>query len=187
MRWDGRVPPQRLARRSNPPEGYLATANDDVPADPGAEAGLVAVNLSMGPYRVGRIRELLAAHLAAGAKLTPADMKVVQRDLTSAQAVLFLALIKAEASRFARGPLAGRLGLQIRRGVEGGGALRALHLAGRQTTFCPSWRFVTDLGADEAETVLAGGPSDRRFSRYYAIDVDRWLTYRYKRLIAKAP
>ncbi|MCP4895832.1 MAG: penicillin acylase family protein [bacterium] len=53
---------------------------------------------------------------------------------------------------------------------------------GRQTTFCPSWRCVTDLGSDRIETVLAGGPSGRRFSRYYATDVKAWLEGRYKTL-----
>ncbi len=52
----------------------------------------------------------------------------------------------------------------------------------RQTTFTPSWRFLTDLGRDEALTALAGGPSGRRFSRWYTTDVQRWLTGRYKKL-----
>jgi len=52
----------------------------------------------------------------------------------------------------------------------------------RQTTFTPSWRFLTDLGIDRARTALAGGPSGRRFSRWYTTDVQRWLTGRYKKL-----
>ena len=52
----------------------------------------------------------------------------------------------------------------------------------RQTTFTPSWRFVTDLGEDRADTALAGGPSGRRFSRWYTTDVKRWLGGRYKTL-----
>ncbi len=52
----------------------------------------------------------------------------------------------------------------------------------RETTFTPSWRFLTDLGADVALTSLAGGPSGRRFSRWYTTDVQRWLAGRYKRL-----
>ena len=52
----------------------------------------------------------------------------------------------------------------------------------RQTTFTPSWRFLTDLGRDEALTALAGGPSGRRFSRWYTSDVQRWLTGKYKTL-----
>jgi len=54
----------------------------------------------------------------------------------------------------------------------------------RQTTFTPSWRFITDLADDHARTALAGGPSARRFSRWYTTDVARWLEGRYKVLSA---
>jgi len=54
----------------------------------------------------------------------------------------------------------------------------------RQTTFTPSWRFITDLAEDSARTVLAGGPSARRFSKWYTTDVQRWLEGRYKTLSA---
>lgn len=53
---------------------------------------------------------------------------------------------------------------------------------GRTTTFCPSYRFVTDLSRDEARTNLAGGPSDRRFSRWYCSDLKNWIRGRYKTL-----
>jgi len=55
----------------------------------------------------------------------------------------------------------------------------------RQTTFTPSWRFITDLGDDSARTALAGGPSGRRFSRWYTTDIKRWLEGRYKTIEAK--
>ncbi|HET8644890.1 MAG TPA: penicillin acylase family protein, partial [Vicinamibacteria bacterium] len=75
-----------------------------------------------------------------------------------------------------------------RRGLvlEGGratvvqGGLFRMH--GRTTTFAPSWRYVADLGRDEALTVLAGGPSESRFSRHYDTDVADWQAGRYKRL-----
>ena len=54
----------------------------------------------------------------------------------------------------------------------------------RQTTFTPSWRFITDLAEDRARTALAGGPSARRFSKWYTTDVQRWLDGRYKTLTA---
>ena len=54
----------------------------------------------------------------------------------------------------------------------------------RQTTFTPSWRFVTDLGEDRAMTVLAGGPSGRRTSKWYKTDIARWLGGDYKILSA---
>jgi penicillin amidase len=55
-------------------------------------------------------------------------------------------------------------------------------LDGRQTTWAPSYRFVTDLGEPAAWTTLAGGASDRRFSRWYANELDDWLAGRFKRL-----
>ena len=56
---------------------------------------------------------------------------------------------------------------------------------GRTTTFAPSYRFVTDLAETRASTVLAGGPSDRRFSKWYTSDISRWLNYDYKVLEGK--
>jgi penicillin amidase len=72
--------------------------------------------------------------------------------------------------------------------VEGGRATivqgQIMSLGGRTTTFCPSWRFVADLSTVEARTALAGGPSDRRFSRYYRTDVERWLSLKTKTIRA---
>ncbi len=53
---------------------------------------------------------------------------------------------------------------------------------GRATSFAPSLRFITDFGEAAAHTALAGGPSDRRFSRWYASDLARWLAGRTKPL-----
>lgn len=52
--------------------------------------------------------------------------------------------------------------------------------AGRLTTFAPSFRMVTDMSKDEIHTNLAGGPSDRRFSKWYCSDLDNWINGRYK-------
>ncbi|MBW2203188.1 MAG: penicillin acylase family protein [Deltaproteobacteria bacterium] len=52
--------------------------------------------------------------------------------------------------------------------------------AGRQTTFAPSWRMVTDLSTDEMNTNMAGGPSDRRFSKWYCSDLENWISGKYK-------
>ena len=54
----------------------------------------------------------------------------------------------------------------------------------RETSFCPSWRFITDLGENNAYTIIPGGPSDRRFSPYYSNEVHKWLNFQYKVLIA---
>jgi penicillin amidase len=57
-----------------------------------------------------------------------------------------------------------------------------LTTATRESTFAPSYHFVTDLGSDEAWTNLPGGPSENRFSKWYKVDIPRWLTGQYKRL-----
>ncbi|MFC1852112.1 penicillin acylase family protein, partial [candidate division CSSED10-310 bacterium] len=54
--------------------------------------------------------------------------------------------------------------------------------AGRTTTFAPSFRTVTDMARDECFTNMAGGPSDRRFSKWYCSDLKHWRTGEYKRL-----
>lgn len=58
------------------------------------------------------------------------------------------------------------------------GALYEAH--GRISTFCPSMRFVTDLGERKSYTVLAGGVTDRRFSNLYTNEVEMWLNFEYK-------
>ena len=59
-----------------------------------------------------------------------------------------------------------------------------LTTARRESTFAPSYHFVTDLGHDEAWTNLPGGPSESRFSPYYRNDIPRWQNGEYKRLAA---
>jgi len=56
---------------------------------------------------------------------------------------------------------------------------------GRETSFGPALRLVTDLATDEIQTTLAGGPSDRRFSKWYANEVENWRRGRYKKLSGK--
>jgi len=59
---------------------------------------------------------------------------------------------------------------------------------GRQTTFAPSYRSVSDLGTNEVHTALAGGPSGRILSGLYKADIDRWLQVEYKTIeIATGP
>ena len=41
------------------------------------------------------------------------------------------------------------------------------------------------MADDTARTVLPGGPSGRRFSRWYVTDVQRWLAGEYKTLAAE--
>jgi len=54
--------------------------------------------------------------------------------------------------------------------------------AGRQTTFAPSLRMVIDLSSDDVYTNMLGGPSDRRFSKWYCSDLKNWISGKYKRL-----
>ncbi len=52
--------------------------------------------------------------------------------------------------------------------------------AGRLTSFTPSLRFVADMSAPELHSALCGGPSDRRFSKWYTSGVDGWRAGRLK-------
>lgn len=52
--------------------------------------------------------------------------------------------------------------------------------AGRKATFSPTYKFVTDLGEDGIWSAMAGGPSDRRFSKWYTSGIDDWLAGRYR-------
>jgi len=52
--------------------------------------------------------------------------------------------------------------------------------AGRTSTFCPSYRIITDMTTDELHTNLPGGPSERRFSKLYTSDINNWIAGIYK-------
>ena len=54
--------------------------------------------------------------------------------------------------------------------------------ARRESTFAPSYHFVTDMGTDEAWSNLPGGPSEKRFSRHYKSGIERWFSGEYKLL-----
>jgi penicillin amidase len=54
--------------------------------------------------------------------------------------------------------------------------------AGRLTSFVPSLRVIADMGEKELRSNLAGGPSDRRFSRWYCSEMPDWVAGRYKTL-----
>jgi len=69
----------------NPLEGYIATANNER----NDEGYLRSINVSVGPYRIDRIKALLAEERV----FTTDDMKRIQRDLCSLQAVRFLSLL----------------------------------------------------------------------------------------------
>ena len=53
-------------------------------------------------------------------------------------------------------------------------------VAGRTTTFCPSYRFIADFSEEGIHTTLAGGPTDRRLSKWYVNDMKNWIEGNYK-------
>ena len=57
-----------------------------------------------------------------------------------------------------------------------------LRAAKRESTFAPSYHFVTDMSTNEAWTNLPGGPRESRFSKYYKTDIARWTRGEYKLL-----
>ncbi|MHB8893681.1 MAG: penicillin acylase family protein [Candidatus Geothermincolia bacterium] len=56
---------------------------------------------------------------------------------------------------------------------------------GRQGTFSPAFKFVTDFAEDCIHSVTAGGPSDRRFSRWYTSGIADWIAGRYRAMCPK--
>ena len=54
--------------------------------------------------------------------------------------------------------------------------------AGRSTSFAPSFRMITDMGENIVHTNLAGGTSDRRFSKLYNNDFNNWMKGIYKKI-----
>ncbi len=57
-----------------------------------------------------------------------------------------------------------------------------LTTATRESSFAPSYHFVTDLGTDEAWTNLPGGANESRFSKWYRNDISRWANGEYRLL-----
>ncbi|MEQ8838226.1 MAG: penicillin acylase family protein, partial [Lacipirellulaceae bacterium] len=57
-----------------------------------------------------------------------------------------------------------------------------LQTATRESSFAPSYHFVTDMSTDEAWANLPGGPSESRFSKWYKSDIVRWAEGEDRRL-----
>ena len=55
-----------------------------------------------------------------------------------------------------------------------------IKMGGRMTSFIPAVRILADMSMDHLRTNIAGGVSDRRFSRWYTSDLKNWLTRKYK-------
>jgi penicillin amidase len=54
--------------------------------------------------------------------------------------------------------------------------------AGRKTSFAPSYRLITDMAENVVHTNLAGGVSDRSFSKGYNNDFSNWMEGIYKKI-----
>ena len=54
--------------------------------------------------------------------------------------------------------------------------------ANRETTFAPGYRFVMDFAKEEFFSAMAGGPSERRFSKWYTSGLKDWIKGKYKTL-----
>jgi penicillin amidase len=57
---------------------------------------------------------------------------------------------------------------------------------GRELSFAPSLRFLTDMATDEVQTALAGGVTDRPFSKWYANGLADWVAGQYKTLSCRS-
>ncbi len=57
----------------------------------------------------------------------------------------------------------------------------------RLTTFVPSYRLVTDMAGDAIHTNILGGPSDRRFSKWYCSGLSGWQRGQYKEIKGRVP
>jgi penicillin G amidase len=77
---------------------------------------------------------------------------------------------------FDRGPLTGIGG---RATIHQGQIYKS---AGRVTTFMPGYRFVIPMAEEKTYSNMAGGPLDRRFSKWYCSDLENWLNYKYKEI-----
>jgi len=54
--------------------------------------------------------------------------------------------------------------------------------ANRETTFAPGFRFVMDFAKEEFFSAMIGGPSERRFSKWYVSGLKDWIKGKYKML-----
>ena len=50
---------------------------------------------------------------------------------------------------------------------------------GHPATFVAVYRMIVDLGSDELHANNAGGPADRRFSKYYTMGISDWINAKY--------
>jgi penicillin G amidase len=90
--WTGFVPTSELPHFFNPPDGFIATANnkmipDHYPYNVGFEWA--------SPYRVSRIRDVIESAKQRHHKLIISDMESLQSDITSLPAIEFQKLVRS--------------------------------------------------------------------------------------------
>jgi penicillin amidase len=95
LQWKGYIPFDELPRLYNPPEGAIATANNRIVNEsyPHHLFGLFDP-----PYRIRRIRELLASK----ERLSTEDMAEIQRDVVSVQGREMVTALRSDLKEIAR-------------------------------------------------------------------------------------
>ncbi|HEY1373518.1 MAG TPA: penicillin acylase family protein [Candidatus Binatia bacterium] len=93
--WKGCIPFEELPCLYNPPEGIIATANNDVG---GGDYPYHLSDLFEPPYRIGRIKELLAAKEC----LSVEDMARIQQDTVSLHARGILEILRGDLEKIAQ-------------------------------------------------------------------------------------
>lgn len=124
----------------------------------------------------GRTREELYEQVALRALATPAQ-PWGERQRVALRHLLFGGRLPSWLG-FDRGPFA----LPGSRGTPRQGVV--YRSGGRETSFAPSLRLATDFAEEVVHSALAGGPSDRRHSRWYVSCLEDWLA---GRLSARRP
>ena len=120
--WVGNVPFEAMPRAVNPPEGFIATANQAVRD---GDAPYIAHEFSP-PSRAERIVEVLRSQ----ERFSPAELAALQGDTTSTVARRWARLLERVGPVAGRGGVgagdAGGLGPEPAAGERGGAAVRAL-------------------------------------------------------------
>ena len=52
---------------------------------------------------------------------------------------------------------------------------------GRKSSFCPSWKLITDMSTGDLYTVLPGGLNDRPLSKLFKSDLNNWISFGYRK------
>ncbi|MDX2035197.1 MAG: penicillin acylase family protein [Isosphaeraceae bacterium] len=156
--WRGFVPPDDLPQAFDPPEGFLVTANDDLNHLGRAHP----ITLTLVPYRAKRIRDVLASRDVHSID----DMKALQYDLISLQALEYLPLLLETLEPHREHPNAGTL-------FEWDGAYRLESVA--PTLFEQFYRalfeevFTSGLGARGDDAVRHMLDRTSMINEYYAL------------------